>query len=611
MQKAKLHKIIDQLRRPLCALVVLCIVFIYCMSSYAAEGGVSFADRYGLSDITIQDGLFAKSMYDRYSAEHDASVLSLYVNSQSFFGFNDVYRFMSSMLSNWNLNGGYYSNFVSQASNHVIPDSIVDQSVTYNLDGCYIVMTSAEDHWTYIVSDGYCCIIDGYIASESPFHVFTNWRGNSHVTTASQNGLYVYSMDDGVNWEYIQFTDMDVFFKSSNGDTGYTTFSVNDAGDFSFSDARSSYYNFNYLKTGGLIVAPGDPSGSDFGVEDSYHYLNFNVSHAFVSTGFSKFYHAMRFQWNESMIAHPEWYAIDTDTYFTYKDDHMSNAVQLHVTDTGPISIQNLGILQGSGGSAPEYACEQFPVGSFYDSNNNSLNYYISQTINRVTGTSSQYIDTSSWLTQVANLAANAAIDLTNKALGTQLPRDLIGTGYYKAINEYNSVIEVCKITSYVRVGRIKNPETMEIDYWSGDGIASYNFVDGSMSIDSSDNNVNLYPPESGLPDSVISSGSGTGGGVSYGGSNNAYAQGGQGGNASVVINPEQTPYKMDMIDYGRMKDIFDTVSMQFQNVQDNNGFIPVIQEAYEAMPPQLWQMFLIGFGVITATATVRFVRNK
>ena len=626
---SRIMTILNQGRHIICAVIVFLIVFVYSIDSFAAGtigSTESLLDYYQILDVTQMPILYKGAFVNYYVAQgYSSSEINWQQNSIKYFFFNNdtapgsnIYTNARSLMSSTDLATSYTDGVTYDLSNAYT--YISAQSVTNNNLRCCLRILSLNSSKICAVFDNNAAL---YFVSASPFIIYQQVSNTvTNVDTASTNGLYCYpctSISDMYNSFYCAFTDLDIYYPSSTGNSGFTTFSTTST-DL---DLSAENVNFNIFKTGEYIVSPGDPDpvNNPVGYDDAYHYLNFNVANYYSSVPMTKIYHGMDFQWNQNMIEHPDWYAIDTEYVFSYKDDWMNSTVELHVNDSGPISLKNLGLLNGNGGFAPDKYVQGVGFNDFKDGNGNTLTYYINSTITRVTNTSVEYVDKRNFWEEVVTTASNNIIDFINILLGSNIPAwEGLGNGYYHVSNEYGSSIEVMKVTCYTKVSRLTNLSGMlednDVDYESGTNVSSYDFLTGTLSVPSNDNATNLYPPEGDLPASVINSsnnlsGGGSGGGVSYGGSNNAYAQGGAGGMVTNIINPEQTPYTMPMDDFGRMKDIFDTVKYSFNQANEQNGFMPVLEETFEMLPSQFWQMLMLGFGVITATATVRFVRNK
>lgn len=618
---SKLHYWIRQLRHMICFVVVLLVVVFYSFDSFAAISTSS-------SD-TIQN-------YFSIDASNDMPIL-YYDNIALYYGQDG--GSMSNVQGLWqgfycmNANNvsymtGVWNNFVDTVS---IPMDITKDGITYDLSSaCWMFFPwDTWDNRMYavpIIATGSLAIVNGYLVSDAPFTFFRlyymsgAWEwGNRDVylvTGTSDNGYYCYDMSTFYNAEAAGgffFTDLPVYAGSSDGSTGFQTFTLSST-DFDF----SNNYDFNFLRTNDFIVSVGQPNNSGSGINtgesDAYHYLNFNMNNSYTSQHFDKFYHIMKFQYNQNMILHPEWYQVKSEAYFTYKDSSMQNAVRLDYPATSSMTLQDLGLLYGNGGSAPEVAYQYYESSRFTDSNNKSLTSYFLDSIHSLTNANIQYIDTSSYIHQLTDAVSNV---FGYSFEGFGVPRTT-----YEIIPEFGSTIEIAELTCNVWIEQVSNG-----DYRSGVNTSGYDWLTGKVSITSNDNNVNLYPvdPSSGLPSSVIQ-GQGSGTGVTYGGSNNAYAQGGQGGNSIVTINPPNEPYILSMGEYGDMADIFTGIRDAFQSVggggsnrrtagaDESNGgndFITVIGNTFEFLPSQLWQIMTISISIVSGVAVVKFVRNR
>ena len=253
MQISKFHKVLRYIRRPLCFLVVVAIVSVYIIAdsafAYVPAGDQSFITRFDIDTSTKNYAFYYRYGKARYDAEghNSANLFSLYNNP--------IRTGWAGTLGDW-----WFTWFDS----YTYADNVEIEGITYDLTNAYVIADSS-DSWVdsngrgikWIVSEGYVCLANEYVVSESPFHFIYSDSGGAtrvvNVTSAENNGLYMVYLPSYAfgNQDYtIGFTSLDVFMSSSDGESGFTTITT-ESTDLDLS--ADDLFNFNNIKYDGLI----------------------------------------------------------------------------------------------------------------------------------------------------------------------------------------------------------------------------------------------------------------------------------------------------------------------------------------------------------------------
>lgn len=466
--------------------------------------------------------------------------------------------------------------------------------------------------WHRIESGSFVAIVDNWLCSTEPFSVYSIYNRNgindasplnqfcikTDVDTAGTNNYYWYNLStffiNGIvnaSDFALMFTDFPIYMSTTSGDSGFSVYT-----DFTF---LADNINYNYLLLDNIVDDPQAPEPIDNNWDIAKNYLNFRVSSYFVWDSFTKkFYHNMTFNWNEYMMNNLNYYNLNCYYYITYKDSTMPAVISYqHEPIINPFTTLAYANNHNAGTLPSQYTLGLFPD-SFVDSNDNTwLSTYLS-TIHRVVGTNETYININDFwdgsgnpITQFAGYVFDGA-----KRLSYVVP--VVGD----SIDEF-------KIHCMVTVGR--SADSLGIsgqqDYISGVYSVTHDCLTGKTTIESTQNQENLYPPEEGQEPSVITDSDGQNGTTISGGAHaNAY-----GGNSNVTINAAENPFKSwspEAVE--SLKETWDTIKEEL-DAHKNNSFMALMVESYKIIPDELWQVIILCGSVISIFAVVRFIRNK
>ena len=423
-----------------------------------------------------------------------------------------------------------------------------------------------------IKNNGNVALVDGnYIVSDSPLEIYISqayyndstqlwqqndlWQGyatlprivNNDSTNSNFNGNYTFRVPNDM-YSYnvvpnIVFTDLDMFY--ANDDYYPFTYS-----DFTF-DNRLDYFNYNYIKMDGQITNPNDPVVTPLN-ETAISNLMFRDNTFYSGTGVTNFYHTNRLTFNEYQLKHPEYFNINFDYYAYYKDDTMSTERVFRFIAPGSSDLEYgysmsldeflVNIRRYGSPVSLQLSSDSFYTGSSLGENTSTLSYYINLTINRVTGTNTQYANPDSILENVISAVDN---------IGTNVSNFMFGGNYLTNLGSivpvYESYITDFYIRGYVTITYKDDPL-----YVSGTYSDYYDFLTGDNKVITNESGNNNYPSnqESNLP--VPSNGSdnnsiNTGGGSIA----NAY-----GGNVTFngIVQRVFEPFTLDTVTVAGVK---------------------------------------------------------
>lgn len=311
MNENKIHYWLKQIRRPICFLMVACIVFCFGFNVNAEADNISFLSYYGVDSSNESICFFRYSTARQYYQEDG-------YNSNNVWADNSGYV----IKPYWN---GDISNFVSWVTNGGnMVNSLSVSGVTYDVSNDYRIYSLFNggpsynnDVVFYIHNSGYVCIVNGYLVSDNPFeYIYRTGTGlaSGIVNTQSNNGYYcLYLKQDAFSYHSpMVFTSLDIFCSSSDGDSGFTSFTTEDT-DFDL--GSSSNYNFNYLKTKNIIVDPNEEEEEVEPVVMGQYYNYAGVSAQFGPSSNTSLTVDVKLSYNEYMRLHPNEYKINVDYY--------------------------------------------------------------------------------------------------------------------------------------------------------------------------------------------------------------------------------------------------------------------------------------------------------
>lgn len=541
----------------------------------------------------------------------------------------------SSVQNIYESSGGVYSNIIDYNTGQSIYkpsvyhswsqsdfDSVINftyftevsyNSVTYDLSNAYFVLGQNYNNNGYYYSyffntnNDEMAVLGSYVVCESPITriiIWVGWGDSTYtissvqtVNEANYYGFYAFHVNASSSYYYMpSFTNLSLYAPSSDGKSGFNSYE-----SFSF-DNVNDYYDFNYQITGNYFVDPNAPDPV-LPSQDKYN-LKFKATSFYAADNYEKFYENFRFNWNTYTLDHPESYYFCSNYYVVYQDDTMNQPVTFYYGSNdypGQIFSDNLVSMAYRGknnGVIPTTWSWGLYLSGFHDQNGKTLDRYISETINRVTGTHVDFAEPSTIFTAING-------DLTD------VLNWITATPIYSVIPLYESYIVKFVVTGehWLSTG---SPD------WDGDNItevesnhyiSSYNFLSGNTDIISTNNVYEPYESEdtSFVPSSFVSGGSG--GGVSniYNAPNASATA--TGGNVTVNMGSND-PYHIEQVDYDNIGEVFDTVKRDMSR-ESGNGFFQVIAHVFAFIPSQIWQVLLTGITVITAVSVIRFVRNK
>lgn len=616
----KRHYWIRQLRKPICLIIVVVFVISYSLSALAFSSGYyGFCERFGIENMSNTYLFGYSDAYSRYGVEHNNAYLWT--------------NYTSPIRTNYGSN--YGSSVASYFATAEIPESLTYQTVIYDLTNAYVI-ACCEGSWVdnagkgfkYVVPQGYCCLVNQYIVSESPFS-FVYWESGStlralSVNEASGNGYYCLNLTNYAygNADYrLCFTDLDIFVSSSDGGSGFTTFALDTTNNFDIN--YQDNYNFNYLKSDDLIVGSGDPDGGDVtnsAIENAYHNMAISIRKKYSgwdNAGFLWGHYYMSY--NDYILTYPELFDLHTDYKIKLKFVTYSGTESEYEYDwDGVYNFRD--IFDRKNNSSWSESFRQAILMSQFDADIDALGHHTLEddynyAVNAIAGNQSNILDWLSSIEQFGNDIANLC----------KLKSSFI---FQQGSNERGLKEFYIEGTTYVTT---KDPNDGSLLY-SKTYVDSYNFLTGTYNVINNEISQNAYPYEngdpSGLPSGNVNYGESGGSGTYYGGSNNAYAQGGQGGNVQVTVNPDFEPYTMSMGEYGNMADIFNNIRDAFQQLggsggsntrtagdssSDNGGnnFLSVMGETFRYIPSNVWNVMMVSISIVSGVAVVKFVRNR
>ena len=623
------HYWLRQARHVVCFLLVIAFVVFYSLDAFAytINDQQSMAAYFGI-DADVTYPIMGRS--SAYAQAQQNGIDTSQVISSIF----DYYQATS-----LNVSVGEWNNILKNSLN--LPLSYSDDNgISYDLSNAYHFITcesyggGAYPTGILVFLGDYMAIVNNYVVSASPFYVFKNFACNSSgtislegnlsgyghapifVSAAENNGLYCYQLTSWQGGSGINMCDMDIFAPSTDGSTGFTNFSVTSTN----LDLNGNNYNFNFLKSGYGIIGGSDPQPISVGDAQANAYHNMNVTMRNSYSGFGKngnLWGHMYINWNDYIRSFPELFDFNYDYHIVLKFVTATGTESTYEYDRSlRIGVDDIFRMKDQFGWSESYRIVESmwnfkqPSGVIETNLESDLSY----ATNAIAGTSSDILN---WMNLVETFGNEIA------ELWDLKPTFLFGPDSNRGIKEF------------YMTGRYylscDDPAT-NTEVASGLYEDTFNFLTNEYTVGTNDISINLYPYENGaptnLPSNTINYGTGNNGsGVSYGGSNNAYsqAQGGQGGNATVTINPPFEPYTLSMGEYGDMADIFTGIRDAFQSVgggsstryasgtenNSGNNFISIIAQTFSFLPAQVWQVMTISISIVSGVAVVKFVRNR
>ena len=599
MNERKLHFWIKQLRRPLCILLALSIVFIYGFVAHA-DGTSDFDNRFS-SDLTnMSDLLYGGGMLSNYTA-NGGDITKLPGSPSS----NSSGIMSSNYLTSLGSASSFLSNFKTFFSSYTFPSSFTYQSVTYDLTNAYTLVAAST--WDYtisardvflIISEGNIAMVNGYFVSDTPIYIYAPNNGNVNQmtiysqTTVSDNGFYCYLVQSiPANGAFtnsypkkLLFTDLDVFYASTDGFSGFESFSTTST-DFDFSNT-ANYFNFNYLKTGGAIVAPGDPVASPVYDQTGKHYNYGSAVSSVYGSPFNSLYVGTTLSVNDYMRSHANQF------YVVFE-----NTVGLKVSGENRVSYFTDGGSYFSLDRLVRNGTWSFNVlidPGLWMNGGQSMSAYLRSGYQVITNTNPDYYSDGSW---------SVVDDVLNV---------YFLTADYKKYN-YNGIknilqgpgkLEVANITTKVYfVFNADGDYDIEEENKSGSYVVTFNLLSGDYLVGQNDISKNLNPLEGGsnypivYPDGSTATSGNSGGNVI---SNNSVVN---------FSNAIEYLFNIDITDLENLQgNMADNYNFVIRNVADtsSNGFWAVLTETYSLIPDDIWTWIKTAVAAILMCAVYR-----
>ena len=597
--------------------VILC-VFCVPFNAFAYYGGtwsdsVSFATYYDLlsgNPLPLYNSQYASQLYlNQEDLTSDGLLFPVFNSDNTYFN-----SFNSSWETVQNYSGNVIYNDLSFTSDNVSYDiSIAKKCISGNTDNNGSIRYL---HTYYLFhSDGSSnediVLIGNYAVSSSPFVCYWTelypidssepFHYNDFSTSSLyDNGLYMLDMNGPIYYgsQALLFTDMNIYSSSISGGSGFTSFSTTST-DFSFNDI-SSYYNFNYLKTGGEFIDPNapltpDPEPDNF-ANDKYH-LNFVNNTYYGGDGVSAFYHTNNFSFNEYMLLNPSNYKIHFNYVVTAKTE-TGSAVQFEYS---PDDIQLAYFLgQSRRNNGRSVLIVNLNSDWFTDEFNHSLTSYLKGVVHAVDGTNTSTAspDTIFGTSPVVDIDPLFGF-VTNENTQKYLPHVL---NRFVGSSQIPDGLSTFQIKGYVSIytANDSNYESYEYEDF-------YNFLTREGTVTSTDN-VNPPYTEEGQTPSVVTPESPSSGG-------NNYASGSVNPTINVTVNSggnnvPWTPFTLDQVSYANVKTMFNDIK-DFVDSTSENSFWAVLQKTFGYIPQQIWNYIIISVAVICGFSVVRYVLRR
>lgn len=589
MNDSKLHFWIRQLRRPLCALIVVAIVLAYGFISHAEGETQTFLSRFGLSSAGDIPVLSTVSMYNSFTnSGNDGTTLYCTTQYRNFQYFPSLFQTVTS----------WESSRVSSLNSLTWPGTITENGVTYDFSNSYLFSVYQNGMKNQYAIGNKIVIADGYMVSADPFYIYSPQISvdsqNHHVkaiTTAAANGLYMTpALQNTSTQATIWFSDLDIFFRSSDGSSGYSSFSENTIGDFDISSVNS-YFNFNVLKTGDYIVSPSDPAENPYNSEGE-HYNYGSVSHKVYGNPFDTLYYGTTIGINSYMRDYSNKFWLFTDAKIGVKFAGDNDVSEFEQNDS--VSISSF-IRNGS------YNYSQRLDPGLMMNGGQSLASKLHTNFQTITGSDYNYTDGSWGLGSFDDQVINGLPYLDYRQYTFKgINRSLVGSTDSKLEVAY---LDLTTWFSYDGT----NDDILNIDDTSGMYHVRYNLLNGTYDVMQNDivQNLNPIEGEANLPISGGESGGNT--------TNNNPINISQGGISNYISANIEYLFNLDASGLANVTaNVGNTVQYVVTQITDTsqNGFWAVLKRAYAVIPDPIWTWIYTSVGVLLSGAIFSWVYN-
>lgn len=613
-QELKWSKILFRYRHCLAFLTTIVFLFVYGMSAWA--------DTFTGTDLStnLNDWYHMNSTY--YGLDKTAVLDHAFADG---FDTSKITTSWSALASNQQNFAGYFDNTLSYSL--VVVDGITNSTagIDYEFSGvqyhAYMCFSSDSTNSVSIALLGtgnFAYVFwnnHNWVVSDAPFTAGIHQKypsgGNYNivnVTTASANGLYMLTNYDGFR---TIFVDMPIYVPSSDGSSGFTTFTASTT-DFSFSDEN---YDFNYILKEDLVVNPNAPSNIPTVVNpNSKYYMNAGLNTYFYGNSLHNFNIGYNWTGNNYLDLHPEQFNVHTDlrvtfgygsrsqeifsTSLEYPYSYVRNGKYEHSLDL--LTFKNTDS-QGSPG-IPNY--------TLYEA--------YSRALCDITETSQSYVDT----------VIDASFSYGPVSIGGSYENEMIlKDSFVKSEEIPDGVYDfVIYADTYLVATDIDRTH-------SGTFSNHYNFINGDLSTDLNNITHNYYPPESSgdpsLPSSTINPVSNTSGNsnTATGGSVvNAFdhlaqaaaeamgGAGGAGGSSYVTVNGSGGTYNgFVLTPEGSLAyaEILQTTTNMLNSTTTNNSFLQAVAKVYSMLPQEVWNFMMLGVGTVATIQIYRVARPR
>ena len=551
-----------------------CLAFITTLVFLLIYGSVSYASTYELSDMTLYEyyGIDSPVFITRdniVSQLSDPSKLSsnLFPSSGSILQeslFDGTGTKCFKFLSSYNGDTIDFSNckhlFVL-GSNLATSYMIVEGSspVYVSCYGDSIRTYSFDSYDLYEVnsfSDG------SYTVAKYTPSVWNMAWGDAYIQNVNSNDILI--------------TDCPLNISTSDSSSGFSSFN-----DYNLNNA-DTYINFNYLVDDGLIVPDAPNQVNDDSVlpyaSMGLNYVFGTVEPKFGTPDDMGIFATYDFKLNTYMLTHPEEYTFVMNHKFVFNTNYGDKSFyynrELTIADILYHNDQEFNIMldYGSFVSNDNMNMKEFLLG-FYTFNGNS---------------SSSYTDGS----VISYGAGNAG---QTRTFG----------GFTAGVREqYSNHVSLCKFYYECYFVWHGEPETT-----SGKLKGWKDLLSNNNRTTQNDIGTNYYPPSesdiANYPETPSNGNTTNNGGVFNDGD-------------VIIMNGSQpwTPYTLDQVSYGNVKDMFDDIK-DFVDSSSSNSFWSVLTNVLKPtsfggyIPDKIWEYITISVAVICGFAVVRYVLRR
>lgn len=572
------------------AFVLVVLIMGHSFTSYAADGGSN-----------------GEIIATYYSIPSDSSIVAL--NSSNIFASysGDISAISGS--NPWRMGAGSWSDstFHDVLNNRFRFSTIEFGGTVYDTSTYNLAITpfnyNSSNGFIYMMfgSDSPVVFVDGYAVSQSPIIYvcgYYQYSNNSllqidpfsplvsEINSASDNGLYCVAFRQGYDYPCPNFTNMPVYISSSDGDTGFETF-TSASTDFSF-DNLESYHNFNIQMTNNMFTDPNVPvpdEGLDMtNLIEKNAYANLTAYISGYNDSSCQLH--MNFSLPEFIRHNPQYYSVNVRIRTSAQAENSNHDYGLHVFEN--VYTIPMTAIVGYGGRTP-----------------------VNNTVSGVVGNFNQLIDFDDLLENERSLSdylADIWAEYSNSTISYYRDGDVISYGGSNPSGGSNSFggyqlnpnIDHFASTMFAQIKIVSST-----GYQTGSYYTTFNLLTGEQSI--MQNEIGVRPDSNGDPEYIVVEKEGSSS-PSYGGPV-AYGYGGSVGN--ITINSgEQYKYTISAGSVEAYNGMIDDIKEEMAGLSDNN-FFQIMGRTLGFIPSAFWYYLALGSGVIVFSAIVRFVLRR